>query len=748
MRIARLVALFTDSLLALRASGAGLLARAVLLLVLIVGAVPVHAEEPEAVGRFASVPPTLGGDAITRLLQTVEAEFTRFNAINRDRPLAQKQVFKAVFDFTPDGKPSRGDDYEFCLKLANGIRKLQQDGVQTIAFVHGDVSRHSVLPVLACQQVVMSARSKIGPVVREGERVPEDVRKAYDRLAVRLAASPDLVARFFDRDMAIVQGRQGGWVDSRNPKEAAGGRALFEQGDAAVFDFNKARQANLCEQDPRDSREDLADAYRLPRSSLQENPLIDRVVAFKIPVEGEVTGALKERFERRIRRAIKNNKANLIVLELKCHGGDTAAANGIATYLTALNQDQPDRPVVTIAYVTPQAGDTATIIALGCNYVVMDPTATLGGFGKLLGDRGLEGLKAIGDGLEDLARQRHYAPVLVRGFVDRSGGNLFLVKGAKGSSETAILTAAQLDRDRNERPGHWLMPATPIPMDDRGFVLLAAGPKNDVPTAASLGLAYKVGSLEELYTEYGLSPSQVKVSGADWLDDLTDFLQQEYVKYLLATIGITCLFLELKMPGVGLPGILAALCFVLFFWSGSKEMGGQVTWLAVLLFLLGLILVGIEVFVLPGFGVCGLSGILLILGSLALVTYGKWPQDASDWVGLSKKVAPFGLSLVGALTLAIILARYLPAIPYFNRLLLKPQNEDNDGSAAELDPAQAKMAALLGAIGVAATPLRPAGKVQFGDEYVDVVTESSYVMPGTRVQVIEIEGNRVVVKAV
>src|SRR5439155_3081639 len=139
--------------------------------------------------------------------------------------------------------------------------------------------------------------------------------------------------------------------------------------------------------DPRDNREDLADAYRLPRSALQKNPLIERVVAYKIAVEGEVTGALKERLDRRIRRAIKTYKANLIILELKCHGGDTAAANGIAKELTTLNQDQPDRPVVTIAYVTPQASDTATIIALGCNYLFMDPAATLGGFGKLLADR-------------------------------------------------------------------------------------------------------------------------------------------------------------------------------------------------------------------------------------------------------------------------------------------------------------------------------------------------------------------------
>lgn len=726
-----------------------MLAWAGLLLVLNLGAVSLRADEPEAAGRFVSVPPTPSGDAITRLLQTIEAEFARFNAVNRDRPLAQKQVFKAVFDFTPEGKPSRSDDYEFSLKLANGIRKLQQDGVQTIGFVHGDVSRHSVLPVLACQQVVFSARAKLGPVTRDGERIPEDVRKAYERLAVRLAANPDLVTRFFDRDMAIVQSRQGGWVDARKAKEAAGGRPLFEQGDAAVFDFNKARQANLCELDPREDRDQVADAYRLPRSSLQENPLIERIVAWKIPVEGEVTGALKERLERRIRRAIKNNKANLIVLELKCHGGDTAAANGIAKQLAALNLDNPERPVITIGYVTQQAGDTATIIALGCNYIFMDPSATLGGFGKLLVDRNPEGLKAIGDGLEDLARQRHYSPALVRGFVDRSGDNLFLVKGAKGASEKAILTAAQLDRDRNERPGHWLMPATPIPMDERGFVLLPAGAaKNDEPTALNLGLAYKVGSLDELYSEYGLTPSQVKVSGADWLEDVADFLQQEYAKVLLWTIGFTCLLLELKMPGVALPGVISAICFVLLFWSASKGMGGELAWLAALLFLLGLVLLGLEIFVLPGFGVCGLSGILLVLGSMALLTYGKWPQDGGEWVGLSKNVAPFGLSLVVAVALAVILARYLPSIPYFNRLLLKPQTEENEGAVAELDPAQARMAALLGAIGVAATPLRPAGKVQFGDEYIDVVTESSYVMPGTRVQVIEIEGNRVVVKAV
>ena len=98
-------------------------------------------------------------------------------------------------------------------------------------------------------------------------------------------------------------------------------------------------------------------------------------------------------------------------------------------------------------------------------------------------------------------------------------------------------------------------------------------------------------------------------------------------------IGVTCLILELKMPGASLPGVIAAVCFVLFFWSQS-QLHGQITWLAVLLFILGLVLIGVEVFVLPGTGVCGISGVLLMVGSLGLVAFGHWPQTTRGLDGL------------------------------------------------------------------------------------------------------------------
>src|SRR5262249_53758265 len=130
-----------------------------------------------------------------------------------------------------------------------------------------------------------------------------------------------------------------------------------------------------------------------------------------------------------------------------------------------------------------------------------------------------------------------------------------------------------------------------------------------------------------------------------------------------------------------------------------------------------------------------------------LEAYGRWPQTGSEWAGLGTTIAPFGISLLGSLMCVVLVVRYLPHIPVLNRLMHRPEDAE-DGDSMPHHPLPAHLQALLGAIGVAATPLRPAGKTQFGDSFVDVVAEGGYVMPGTRVQVIEVEGNRVVVKEV
>jgi membrane-bound serine protease (ClpP class) len=208
------------------------------------------------------------------------------------------------------------------------------------------------------------------------------------------------------------------------------------------------------------------------------------------------------------------------------------------------------------------------------------------------------------------------------------------------------------------------------------------------------------------------------------------------------------LILEFKMPGATIPGIVALVCFVLFFWAHAYA-NGQTVYLAIGLFVLGLILLGVEIFILPGFGVTGICGVLLILAGVGLATLEKAPSSSEEWGTFAGRLLQYGLTLVAAGAVSLILARYLPKIPYANRLMLAPpsDNPEGDGEFAPL-PGAEEAAALLGQVGMATSMLRPAGMARIGDVYVDVVTEGDFIEPGTPIQVVEVEGTRIVVKKV
>jgi membrane-bound ClpP family serine protease len=391
--------------------------------------------------------------------------------------------------------------------------------------------------------------------------------------------------------------------------------------------------------------------------------------------------------------------------------------------------------------VTPQAKDTATFLALGCTEIVMEKNATLGGFEDLLRAKP-KYADAIAPSLEKLAEKQGYPPIIARGMLDlnltirrveRRTGKLIEHKMIDEKEWQADQKGERLwqEVDVLKRPGQLLN------LDS------ALAKKLDIAKFVSQGgPSDRVSWLKE---HYGLK--QIREAKTDWLDALAAFLCRPMVSWFLVMVGIIGLVLELKIPGVGFPGVIAALCFVLYFWAQQEQMRGDLTMLAILLFVLGLILIAVEVFVFPGFGVTGVSGVLLMLVGLALVTVVKMPETTQEWVDFGSTLTLLGVGLVAAVGSAFVIGWYLPHIPYANRLVLPPPSDALDPFDEDLTAAESA-ASLLGAIGEAATTLRPAGKARFGEEFVDVVAEGSYVQPGARVQVIEIEGNRIVVKEV
>jgi membrane-bound ClpP family serine protease len=701
------------------------------------------AQEVLADGRFIAVPNPITSEGTKRIREAVFQEIADWKHQSAER----RRDLKIIFDFNKDNQINTSKEFGLCYDLARNIRALQKEGVRTYAFVHGDLTGHAVLPALACQSLYLSSTARFGNVVGEQDALSKLEQEGYLEInAGRFPAA--LVRKMFDRKLVVVKSNKGGkepYVDAVEEPEARTGKPVFDADCLAFYTQAKASELGLSERVAPENADELRQILGLPRSSLFEHPLTGKVTVWQIEVEGKVNAAMKETLKRRIQNALR--QANVIVFHLQCSGGETDVAFEIGEYLHSLNKD-PEKPVVTVAFVGERSSNTALHLALGCNLIVMNEKAKLGDFAPLLKDQKPDRIKLIRENLETLAKKQSYPPALVRAMVEKDV-TIHRVTTRTGARITTYVTEEELEKDRAEKEPRWKIDVADVGRDftndenRTGYLTLSA------KDAVTVELArYVVSDPEKLYDNYGVTKSQVHLAGADWLDDLAEFLQRPTTGFFLIMIGITCLILELKMPGVGLPGVIAAICFVLFFWSHS-QLNGQVTWLAVLLFVLGLLLIGLEIFVLPGFGIPGLSGLLLVIGGLGLMVYGHWPRNNDEWVSFGQQVAPLGLSLLGAIVVAVILARYLPSIPFANRLLLKPQAEEEDQGGAAFDPAQSsEWNALLGAIGVAATPLRPAGKVQFGEQFIDVVAEGSYVVPGTRVQVIEIEGNRIVVKEV
>jgi membrane-bound ClpP family serine protease len=664
---------------------------------------------------------------------------------------------KIIFDMNPQGTPSCTGDYGPCRELATFILGLQD--VNTIAFVHVNnpgvdrpppaLTGNSVLPVLACKEIVMSAEARMGDAIREqAEPVLADQLQFYQHVAKSRGRFPAIVLKMLDKDIEVVEGTLHGGVwyaDKKRKQEEAGFQETgpasgLAPGRTGIYTAQQCekyfRLCNLIRETPRE----VIEAYRLSARSLHGDPLQGRSpIAWRIVVSGELDRGLQEKLERRIRKVIAQ-KPNLILLQLECGGGDPGIARELADFLRKLQDDEGDNPVMTVAFVTRHSHDLALFLALGCTEIVMDENAKLGDFEDLVGKDPAAG-KAIEKLLLNLAQEQGYPPLLFRGMLDKNLA-IYQVSNQKGRFEHLLVDNDELEKDRKEKK-NWVDPEL-IKKEGTWLSLTA-------DQAVKLGISQHtfVGepdkALADVKNYYGLE--KFRDASSDWLSDVASFLRNPFVAMILVMVGIGALILEFKIPGATIPGIIAAICFVLYFWAQS-QLSGNLTWLGVLLFVLGLVLIGLEIFVFPGVGVLGISGLALMIGSLALVTLVKKPETTREWLDLGMTVSTLGLSLVGATVGAIVLAWYLPHMPWASRMVLKPVESNSETLDEEATSALEANANLLGAIGIAATSLRPAGKVRFDDAYVDVVAEGEFVESGSRVQVIEIEGNRIVVKEV
>jgi membrane-bound ClpP family serine protease len=606
----------------------------------------------------------------------------------------------------------------------------------------------------------MSPDAKLGEIVPPDSPALDDKRADLylDLVKQRREDQVDVIRKMFDPSIEIVEGRNnngGGvvFIDLAKKKSLEGTVAVTNtkpvvpRGRVALYSAELARKLGICKAIAK-SRSELAENYGLSPASLRDDPRGDRPTkAFRLVIRGEITQGKREAVVRSLKDVVRDN-GTIVFLQIDCGGGEIQAATDLAADLRAF-EESPEDGILIVAFIPDKAPDTGTIVALGCSEIVMskrknvaggledEPESEIGDFESFV-SRAPGANSALEQSLVALASAQKYPPILVEGMVNY---DLELVRVHKKTDATIHRTMSAADYEAEK--ADWVQESVIKP---KGVLL-----KLNATKAAELGLArYTVDSkdINTVYDLYGVDPAKVKEATPGWLDRFAAFLQLPTVTVLLVVIGFTGLILELKVPGTTIPGIIAALCFILMFWAHTR-FSGQVAILAGLIFLLGIILILMEVFVIPGFGATGVLGILFMLAGLGLVTFEKIPQTGAEWGEFGLKVFQYLIGLMVSSALSLLLAKFLPRIPYANRMVLTPPTESPEADhPASFVPGAAQASELLGAIGTAVTVLRPAGSVRFGDQYVDVVTDGMYVQSGARVRVIEVEGNRIVVKEV
>ncbi len=212
--------------------------------------------------------------------------------------------------------------------------------------------------------------------------------------------------------------------------------------------------------------------------------------------------------------------------------------------------------------------------------------------------------------------------------------------------------------------------------------------------------------------------------------------------------GILGAYLEFKIPGATWPGVISAICFALFFLG--HYLAGLAGWEVVALFILGMVLVLIEIlFFAHSTIVFGVLGAFLIIGSLLWTMIDRYPQQPFFPTGrqLAIPLLNMFIALVGSVIAIALLARYLPNTSFYRRFALMDSNPPGPSLAGAPRQFATALALLPGMQGTAITVLRPSGKARFSDHVVDVVTEGEFITPKTPVTVIQTDGMRVVVKS-
>jgi membrane-bound serine protease (ClpP class) len=383
-----------------------------------------------------------------------------------------------------------------------------------------------------------------------------------------------------------------------------------------------------------------------------------------------------------VRRGIRlaeEQGADVIILDIATPGGRVDAALAIGDLLR-------DTTVPVVAYVSGRAWSAGAYIALSADEIAMVPGSSIGA-----AETNPDTAKVISawrGEMESAAERNGRTPMIAGAMVDKE----LEIEGLVGRGEILTLTASR---------------------------------------ALEVGYAeYSVSSLDDLLNQLDLAGATVSQVEATWVERVARTVTSPSIAPIFLVIGFVGLTMEFFLPGWGVAGFVGIASLALFF--GGHMLAGLAGWEALISFMVGVLLLFIEAFVTPGFGVAGIAGIVLVFAGIYFTS--------GDAVQAIRTIM---LSFFGAVAVTGVMLRYFKDSTVWNRIILKDSLNRESGYISTNEPVD-----LIGKRGRTVTMLRPAGIAEIEGVRVDVVSEGGFLPAGQTVQVVKVEGSRIIVQLV
>lgn len=433
-------------------------------------------------------------------------------------------------------------------------------------------------------------------------------------------------------------------------------------------------------------------------SKLMEESQGRQLLIYKFSIKQEIAPPSVRNTQRAFDMADSLN-ADIILLHLNTYGGMVDAADSIRTRIM-----QSKIPVV--VFIDNNAASAGALISIAADRIYMRPGGNIGAAtvvdqsGEVVPDKYQSYMRSM---MRSTAEAKGRNPEIAQAMVDPS----FAIEGVIEEGKVLTFTASEAMR--------W------------GFCE---------------GMAENISEVIQLMGVEDYKLVEQKLTATD---KMINFLIHPVVSGILIMLILGGIYFELQTPGVGFPILLAITAALMYFAPLYLE--GLASHWEVALFVIGLILLAVEVFAIPGFGVAGVLGIVFMISGLALAMVGNQGPDFSGVPAREVLTAffiviiSFFISLSASLYLG---AKLFTSKTLGSRLALNTVQDTQAGYSS----ASAQIKAMVGQTGTAYTMLRPSGKIEIGEEIYDATALNGYIEKGETVKVVKYETSQVfVVKA-